>query len=81
MKVAIITDGLSPYVVGGMQQHSYSLAKYLMNCNHEVKLTTDDRGLKYLKNFKELDLIKISSSTFIRKNIFRFFVSVSIITF
>ena len=38
MKVAIITDGLSPYVVGGMQQHSYSLAKYLVLNGNEVTL-------------------------------------------
>ena len=38
MKVAIITDGLSPYVVGGMQQHSYSLAKFLVLNGNEVTL-------------------------------------------
>ena len=75
-KILIATGG-----TGGHIFPAYSLAKYLMNCNHEVKLTTDDRGLKYLKNFKELNLIKISSSPFIRKNILRFFVSISIITF
>lgn len=29
MKVALLTDGISPYVMGGMQKHSYYLAKYL----------------------------------------------------
>ena len=38
MKFAVITDGLSPYVVGGMQQHSYSLAKYLVLNGNEVTL-------------------------------------------
>lgn len=28
MKVALITDGIYPYVMGGMQKHSYFLAKY-----------------------------------------------------
>lgn len=28
MKVALITNGIWPYVVGGMQKHSYYLAKY-----------------------------------------------------
>lgn len=41
-KIALITDGISPYVIGGMQKHSYYLAKYfaknkifvdLVHCN------------------------------------------------
>ncbi|MBL7920602.1 MAG: glycosyltransferase family 4 protein [Bacteroidia bacterium] len=29
MKIALITDGIWPYVLGGMQKHSYYLCKYL----------------------------------------------------
>lgn len=29
MRVALLTDGLYPFVIGGMQKHSYSLTKYL----------------------------------------------------
>jgi glycosyltransferase involved in cell wall biosynthesis len=29
MKIALLTDGIYPYVIGGMQKHSYYLAKYL----------------------------------------------------
>jgi glycosyltransferase involved in cell wall biosynthesis len=29
MKIALITDGIWPYVMGGMQKHSYYLAKFL----------------------------------------------------
>ncbi|MBL0328839.1 MAG: glycosyltransferase family 4 protein [Bacteroidetes bacterium] len=29
MKIALLTDGISPYVIGGMQKHSFYLAKYL----------------------------------------------------
>ncbi|MCC9168226.1 glycosyltransferase family 4 protein [Pontibacter harenae] len=29
MKVALLTDGIYPYVLGGIQKHSYYLAKYL----------------------------------------------------
>ena len=29
MKIAILTDGIWPYVIGGMQKHSYLLCKYL----------------------------------------------------
>jgi glycosyltransferase involved in cell wall biosynthesis len=28
MKIALLTDGIHPYVIGGMQRHSYYLAKY-----------------------------------------------------
>lgn len=28
MKIALLTDGISPYVIGGMQRHSFYLAKY-----------------------------------------------------
>ena len=38
MKIALLTDGIPPYVVGGMQQHSYSLAKYLVLNGNEVTL-------------------------------------------
>lgn len=29
MKISLITDGIWPYVIGGMQKHSYLLCKYL----------------------------------------------------
>ena len=29
MRIALITDGIAPYVLGGMQKHSFYLAKYL----------------------------------------------------
>ena len=29
MRVALITDGIYPYVIGGMQKHSFYIAKYL----------------------------------------------------
>ena len=38
MKVALITDGISPYVLGGMQKHSFYLAKYFAKNKIEVDL-------------------------------------------
>jgi len=29
LKIALLTDGITPYVIGGMQRHSFYLAKYL----------------------------------------------------
>ncbi len=38
MKIALITDGIWPYVIGGMQKHSYFLCKYLLKQGVEVIL-------------------------------------------
>lgn len=38
MKVALITDGIAPYVIGGMQKHSFYLAKYFAKQGVEVDL-------------------------------------------
>ncbi|MBA2612458.1 MAG: glycosyltransferase family 4 protein [Bacteroidetes bacterium] len=38
MKIALITDGIWPYVLGGMQKHSYYLCKYLAQKKVQVHL-------------------------------------------
>ena len=38
MKIALITDGISPYVIGGMQRHSFYLAKYFAKNKVHVDL-------------------------------------------
>ena len=38
MKIAILTDGIHPYVIGGMQKHSFQLAKYFSENKHTVYL-------------------------------------------
>ena len=38
MNILLITDGIYPFVMGGMQKHSYNLAKYLTNEENEVTL-------------------------------------------
>lgn len=38
MKIALITDGIWPYIIGGMQKHSYLLCKYLARENIPVVL-------------------------------------------
>ena len=38
MKIALLTDGISPYVIGGMQKHSYYLCKFLAQKGHTVYL-------------------------------------------
>jgi glycosyltransferase involved in cell wall biosynthesis len=38
MKIAILTDGITPYVNGGMQKHSFYLTKYLTIKNCDITL-------------------------------------------
>ena len=39
MQIALITDGIAPYVLGGMQKHSFYLAKYFA----KNKIKKDDK--------------------------------------
>ena len=64
---------------GGHVFPAYSLANYLVKKNYNVRLTIDRRGCKYLKDYENLELVKISSSPLIKKNIFKFSYSVFII--
>ncbi len=63
-KILIATGG-----TGGHIFPAYSLANYLIKNNYDVKITTDYRGLKYLKNQNNFQIIKIPSSPLIKKNI------------
>ncbi|HRG58189.1 MAG TPA: glycosyltransferase family 4 protein [Bacteroidia bacterium] len=38
MRIALVTDGIFPYVIGGMQKHSYYLCKYLVRLGVEIDL-------------------------------------------
>ena len=38
MRIALVTDGIYPYVMGGMQKHSYYLCKYLVKLGVEIDL-------------------------------------------
>ena len=65
-KIIIATGG-----TGGHVFPAYSLANYLIKKNFSVKLTTDGRGLRYLKNYKNLDLIKIPASPLKKNNLLK----------
>lgn len=38
MRIALITDGIAPYVLGGMQKHSFYLAKYFAKNKIQIDL-------------------------------------------
>lgn len=44
MRIALITDGIWPYVLGGMQKHSYYLCKYLAKNKIHVDLVHFNRS-------------------------------------
>lgn len=44
MKIALISPGLTPNVTGGIQRHSYCLAKYLARLDVEIDLYHTDFG-------------------------------------
>ncbi len=73
-KILIATGG-----TGGHIFPAYSLANHLIEKNYTIILTSDKRGLRFLKNTQNFDLKKIPSSPLIKKNFFKFLFSVSII--
>jgi len=75
-KILIATGG-----TGGHIFPAYSLANYLLNKNFSVKLTSDRRGLEYLKSYKNLDLVKIYSSPLVKKNSIKLLFSIFVIIF
>ena len=73
-KILIATGG-----TGGHIFPALSLANNLIQKDYSVQLTTDKRGFKYIKDYKDLSFIKLSSSPLIKKNILEFLQSSSII--
>lgn len=63
MKIALLTDGIWPHVIGGMQKHSYYLCKYLSRSGVQVDLyhTKINNELSDLAEFTELEKTNIKS--------------------
>ncbi len=74
-KIIIATGG-----TGGHVFPAYSLADYLKSENFKVIITSDNRGLKYLKNYN-LNIVKMPSSPLIRNNSFKLLLSLVIISY
>ena len=75
-KILIATGG-----TGGHVFPAYSLARNFIRNNYNVKLVTDIRGFNYLKDYKDLDLTKISSSPLNKKNLLELLFSIAVISF
>ena len=60
------------------------MRKYKLSINGQtfnVEIISDGRGLKYLKNYNDIQFIKIASSTIYTKNILKLFFSILIISY
>jgi UDP-N-acetylglucosamine--N-acetylmuramyl-(pentapeptide) pyrophosphoryl-undecaprenol N-acetylglucosamine transferase len=69
---------------GGTGGHIFpaiGLANNLLKKNFNIKLTTDARGLKFLKDHKNFKLIKISSSPLIKTTFIKLLISIIVIIF
>jgi len=63
MRIALLTDGIYPYVLGGMQKHSYYLAKYLAKSQVLVDLYhtgSSEANTTELQGFSEEELAFIT---------------------
>ena len=66
MKIALLTDGIYPYVIGGMQKHSFNLVKYFAKNKVFVDL--------YHTNQSKYDISKLEFFTEEEKKYIRSFV-------
>ncbi len=73
-KIVVATGG-----TGGHVFPAYGLAKHFIDNQVNVKIISDKRGLRYLKEYKDLKITKIISSTIFKKNIFETLFSILII--
>jgi glycosyltransferase involved in cell wall biosynthesis len=57
MKICLLTDGITPYVTGGMQRHSFNLCNELLKQGHEVTLVHCVYGKSALPKKEEVKLL------------------------
>ena len=61
---------------GGHVFPAYSLAKHFIEKKVGVKLISDKRGMRYLKDYHDINITEITSSTISKKNLLKFFISI-----
>lgn len=68
-KIALITDGIWPYVLGGMQKHSYYLCKYFAKNKIHVDLFHFNQSQL---NINALDVFTDEEKKYIHSNVLKF---------
>ena len=69
MRIAILTDGIYPYVIGGMQKHSYFLVKFF--ARHKVAIDLYHLN-KSTNDINSLDCFTEEEKKYIRSFVFEF---------
>lgn len=69
MRIALITDGISPYVLGGMQRHSFYLVKYFAKFKIHVDLFHFNQSNL---NIDKLDCFSDEEKKYIKSTIINF---------
>ena len=72
MKLSLLTDGITPYVTGGMQKHSYCLARYFALQGVDIDLYHDYGSLFSRKEVDELSVFSPSEKEHINGIAFDF---------
>ena len=75
-KIVIATGG-----TGGHIFPAYSLAKHFKYKNINVEIISDKRGYKYLKDYQDIKVSIISSSTIFKKDFFQLIFSITMIIY
>lgn len=65
MKISLITDGITPYVTGGMQKHSFCLARYMARKEISVNLYHDLGNLFAIEEARGLSIFSAEERRFI----------------
>lgn len=70
MRVALLTDGIYPYVIGGMQKHSFFITKYLAKNKVYVDLYHCPENTEY--DIQKLDVFSDEEKQYIRPFVIEF---------
>jgi glycosyltransferase involved in cell wall biosynthesis len=69
MRIAFVTDGITPYVIGGMQKHSFNLIKYLAQAGVHIDLYHYNQSIL---NIQDLEVFTEEEKKFIHPEILQF---------
>jgi glycosyltransferase involved in cell wall biosynthesis len=73
MRILVLTDGITPFVTGGMQKHSANLVKYLILGGHEITLVHCVTGKDKIPTQDEIwDSLELSGNELLTTKGYRF---------
>jgi len=73
MRLLVLTDGITPFVTGGMQKHSANLVKYLVMRGHHITLVHCVTGKDKIPTLDEIrDSLELSGNELLTTKGYRF---------